>query len=83
MKKQLLRIILLQLHAADSVPMPEDALIVGAQLNARPLQPTKSDVEVALRELEGAMLINGVTDELLNVRSWTLTERGVHRARQF
>ena len=82
MKNQLLRILLLQLHAADGVPMPESSLVAGAQLNARPCQPTVSDVTEALRLLEGLMLINGVTD-VIDGRSWTITEKGLHRARQY
>lgn len=80
MKQQLKRSLLVVLAACDGLPMPEDAMISAVMLNARPDMPTKADVVDALRAVESDGYVCGLTDDLTG-RSWSLTEKGKHRAR--
>jgi hypothetical protein len=61
--------------------MPEDSLISAVQILCRPQRPTRSDIETALRALEAEKFITGVSDNIIGT-SWTLTPKGVHKARQ-
>jgi hypothetical protein len=81
MKSWLKRSLLAVLQAADAVPMPEGALIEAVRIHARPRQPTDSDVLAALQELETAHYVAGATDDIEG-RTWTLTVKGIHKARQ-
>jgi len=74
--------VLLALNAADGVPFPASALAQAVKQLARPAQPTSADVADALRACEEEGYICGVTDTLTNEVTWTLTEKGVHKARQ-
>ncbi|MEI8289815.1 MAG: hypothetical protein WCH99_10105 [Verrucomicrobiota bacterium] len=74
--------VLLALNAADGVPFPASALAQAVKQLARPGQPTSADVADALRACEEDGYISGVTDPLTNEVTWTLTEKGVHKARQ-
>jgi len=80
--KNLKQNILKTLEACDGLPMPEVSLISGVQILARPCQPTQSDVQAAMRALESEQFIAGVSDSIIGT-SWTLTPKGVHKARQF
>jgi hypothetical protein len=82
MKSRLKRGLLRALQACDGVPMPESALVSAARILARPAQPTEADVIEALREVEAGGYAAGLTDDLTQERSWTLTARGAHKARQ-
>ncbi len=82
MKPKIIRAALRYLLSCDGQPMEEDPLIEAIQIACRPERPTDADVRVHLATLEELHLISGVTDELIKVRSWTLTEKGVHKARQ-
>jgi len=82
MRAQIKNALLLCLQAADGEPMPEVALIAAAQIKCRPARPTISDVEVALQELEAEKFAAAVTDDFSKERSWTLTTKGTHKARQ-
>jgi len=74
--------VVLVLHAWDGMPMPEEALVSAVQAHARPQAPTESDVLEALRDCEAAGLVTGVTDDFSGERSWSLTTKGEHQARQ-
>lgn len=76
-----MRILLLALNATDGLPMPESALVSAVQVGARPDEPTWSDVKEAIRDAEAEQWICGVDDRLTG-RTWTLTEKGTHRARK-
>ena len=78
MRERLKRIILLALQACSGMPMPEAALLSAAQNRER---ATDADVSEALKDVEAAGYVQGSTDDLTG-RSWTLTEKGVHKARQ-
>ena len=81
MKNHLKRFILLALNACDGLPMPEPALVSAVQLLARPGLPTASDVRDALKAVEAEGYVNGASDDL-NETTWTLTNKGIHKARQ-
>jgi DNA-binding PadR family transcriptional regulator len=78
----LARPILLALHACDGIPMPESALLGAVRNLSVPHRPTNSDIGAALRAVEELGYVKGVTDELDGARTWTLTEKGKHRARE-
>jgi hypothetical protein len=82
MKAKLLRAILISLLQCDGVPMPESALIAAAQILCRPVEPTDGDVRDQIKTLQGDGYIEGVTDELTQERTWSLTTKGTHKARQ-
>lgn len=67
--------------AAFSEPMPEDALVAAMQVNMRP-RPTISDCDAVIRWLEKLKFIQGVTDEMTQSATWSLLEKGKHKARE-
>jgi len=77
LKRHLLRALL----ACDGEPMPEEALCIAAQLLARPAEPTLGDLAAALKSLEADGYAEGVSDDITG-RTWTLTDKGTHKARQ-
>jgi hypothetical protein len=81
MKPKLIRLILLALNACDGLPMPEAALVSAVQIARRPVSPTAGDVLDALKDTEAEGYVSGLSDDVLG-RSWTLTEKGAHKARQ-
>lgn len=81
MRTKLKRAILICLLKCDGKPMPQDALIGAVQIHVRPDEATVSDVEDALKEVEGSKYAAGVGDDLIGV-TWTLTATGTHKARQ-
>jgi len=82
MKAKIKRSILAVLHACDGMPMPETALLAAVQLHVQPEQPTDSDIADALKDIEEQRCAAAVTDELMGERTWTLTPKGTHKARQ-
>jgi hypothetical protein len=48
----------------------------------QPEQPTDSDIADALKDIEEQRCAAAVTDELMGERTWTLTPKGTHKARQ-
>ena len=60
--------------------MPEGALISAVQALARPGQPTRADVVDALSAVEAEGYAQGAADDLSET-TWTLTTKGVHKAR--
>ncbi len=82
MKAKIKRSILAVLNACDGVPMPERALLAAVQLYLQPERPSDNDVEDALRDIEHQRYAGAVTDELTGERTWTLTAKGTHKARE-
>ena len=80
-RRQLERMVILAVHACDGLPMPEGALVRAVQIGSRPAEPTEGDVTEALKDVEAEGWVAGLTDSLSG-RSWTLTEKGQHKARQ-
>ena len=81
MKNHLKKFILLSLQACDGLPMPESALIGAVQNLARPGQPTVADVREALKAVESDGYASGASDDMTET-TWTLTTKGIHKARQ-
>jgi hypothetical protein len=80
MRQHLKKFILLALNQCDGTPMPDAALINAVKLMARPALPTSGDVQDAINSAEADGYVSGVSDDLTG-RSWTLTTKGVHKAR--
>ena len=80
MKNHLKKFILLALNACDGLPMPQNALVSAVQGLARPGLPTKADVEDALKTVEADGYANGASDDI-GETTWTLTTKGIHKAR--
>jgi DNA-binding MarR family transcriptional regulator len=75
------RFVLRALARMNGIPMP-DAQLLAAINGAMAPRPLLSDVNEAKRELEEAGFIQGRADDLDGtVVTWTLTERGEHKAR--
>lgn len=81
MRPQLKRGCLLILNAYAGTPMPELALLSAMRSHARQLDPTEADCREALRDCEAEGYAQGHTDDFDGSRSWTLTEKGIHKAR--
>jgi hypothetical protein len=63
------------------IPWHQEALAEAARSALAP-QPLLSDLRQACRELEAGGFIQGLRDELDGSVSWTLTEKGRHKALQ-
>jgi hypothetical protein len=81
MRATLKRGCLLILQAYDGLPMPEAALLSAMATHARPAEPSEADCKEALRDCESEGFAQGHLDTFDNSRSWTLTEKGIHKAR--
>ena len=77
-RDQIRKAVLLALRSADGVAMPHTAL-VGSCLTLWP-KPTIGEVNVAIKELETELLIDGANT--FNGLSWVLTVNGIHQAQQ-
>lgn len=75
------RFLLRALGRANGLPWP-DALLDDAASHGVMPRPLQSDINQAKRELETAGYISGARDELDGLLTWTLTEKGRHKARQ-
>jgi len=82
MRAKLKRGVLLVLQAWDGLPMVEASLLQAVRLHARPAEPTDGDLVEALKDCEAEGYVQGATDAFTQERSWTLTEKGIHKARQ-
>lgn len=80
MKNHLKKFILLALQACDGLPMPQTALVSAVQGLARPGVPTQADVCEALKSVEADGYCSGAADDMTET-TWTLTTKGVHKAR--
>lgn len=75
------RFVLRALLRLDGLPWP-DALLDDAVRHAVMPRPLQSDINQAKRELDNAGYIQGNRDDLDDSITWTLTEKGRHKARQ-
>ena len=69
------------LSAADGVPLSDEQVNSTLQLLIAP-KPTLADISAAKRDLEGDDYIAGTRDGVFKQISWTLTEKGKHKASQ-
>ena len=75
------RFLLRALGRANGMPWPDALLDEAARQGIMP-RPLQSDINQAKRELESAGYIQGARDELDDLLTWTLTDKGRHKARQ-
>jgi hypothetical protein len=75
------RFLLRALGRASGMPWPDALLDEAARQGIMP-RPLQSDINQAKRELESAGYIQGTRDELDDLLTWTLTDKGQHKARQ-
>jgi DNA-binding MarR family transcriptional regulator len=75
------RFLMRALWRLNGLPWP-DALMNEAARQALVPRPLQSDINQAKRELEAAGFIQGNRDELDELVTWTLTDKGRHKARQ-
>ena len=75
------RFVLRALWRLNGLPWP-DALMDEAVRLAQVPRPLQSDINQAKRELERAGFIQGRRDELDDLLTWTLTEKGRHKAKE-
>jgi len=81
LKQKLQRDLLLALLQCDGTPMPENSLLEAAMIMRRVDKPTLGDAQDALKDIEAEGYATGLS-EPLQERSWTLTTKGTHKARQ-
>ena len=75
------RFVLRALFRLQAVPWPDELLEDAARQGIVP-RPLQSDINQAKRELENAGYIQGSRDELDDLLTWTLTDKGRHKAKQ-
>jgi hypothetical protein len=75
------RFVLRALLRLEGLPWP-DPLLNEAALQALRPRPLQSDINQAKRELERAGFIQGARDELDDTITWTLTDKGRHKAKE-
>jgi hypothetical protein len=75
------RFLMRALWRLNGLPWP-DALMDEAARQAVVPRPLQSDINQAKRELEAAGFIHGNRDELDELVTWTLTDKGRHKAKQ-
>ena len=75
------RFLLRALYRLNGLPWP-DALLDEAARQAAWPRPLQSDIHQAKRELESAGYIQASRDDLDDSLTWTLTDKGRHKAKQ-
>jgi hypothetical protein len=75
------RFVLRALFRLNGVPWPDPLLDEAARQGLLP-RPLQSDLNQAKRDLERAGYIQGSRDDLDDLLTWTLTEKGRHKAQQ-
>ena len=75
------RFVLRALFRLDGVPWPDPLLDDAVRQGLLP-RPLQSDISQAKRELERAGYLQGHRDDLDDLLTWTLTEKGRHKAKQ-
>jgi DNA-binding MarR family transcriptional regulator len=75
------RFLLRAIGRANGMPWPDALLNEAARQGIMP-RPLQSDINQAKRELESAGYIQGARDELDDLLTWTLTDKGRHKAKQ-
>ena len=75
------RLLLRALGRLNGLPWPDALMDETARQGILP-RPLQSDINQAKRELEGAGYIQGTRDDLDDMLTWTLTDKGRHKAHQ-
>ena len=75
------RFLLRAMNRLNGLPWPEPLLDEAARRSTMP-RPLQSDINEARRELERGGYIQGSCDELDGFVTWTLTEKGRHKAKE-
>jgi hypothetical protein len=75
------RFLLRALVRLNGLPCPDAVLDETVRHGVVP-RPLQSDVNQAKRELEATGYLQGCRDEMDDSLSWSLTEKGRHKARQ-
>jgi hypothetical protein len=75
------RFVLRALFRLNGVPWPDPLLDEAARQGLLP-RPLQSDLNQAKRDLERAGYIQGSRDDLDDLLTWTLTEKGRHKGQQ-
>ena len=75
------RFLLRALFRLKDIPWPDPLLDDAMRQGILP-RPLQSDINQAKRELETAGYIQGNRDELDDLLTWTLTDKGRHKAKQ-
>ena len=75
------RFLMRALWRLNGLPWP-DALMDETARQALVPRPLQSDINQAKRELEAAGFIQGNRDDLDELVTWTLTDKGRHKAKQ-
>ncbi len=78
---QLKRFLLRALLRLNGLPWP-DALLDEAARQALVPRPLQSDINQAKRDLEAAGYTQGCRDDLDGLLTWTLTDKGRHKAKE-
>jgi DNA-binding MarR family transcriptional regulator len=75
------RFVLRALLRLNGIPWPDALLDEAARHRVMP-RPLQSDVSQAKREMERDGFIQGNRDDLDGMITWTLTDKGCHKARE-
>lgn len=75
------RFVLQAMLRLNRIPWPDPLLDEAARHGVIP-RPLQSDINQAMRELETDGYIQGNRDDLDGLLTWTLTDKGIHKARQ-
>ena len=75
------RFVLRALVRLDGIPWPDELLDDATRQGVLP-RPLQSDINQAKRELERAGYLQGNRDDLDGSITWTLTDKGWHKAKQ-
>jgi hypothetical protein len=75
------RFLLRALFRLNNLPWPDALLDEAARQGVMP-RPLQSDIHQAKRELENAGYIQGSRDDLDQLLTWTLTDKGRHKAKE-
>jgi hypothetical protein len=75
------RFLLRALFRLNGVPWPDPLLDEAVRRGLLPI-PLQSDINQAKRELEASGYLQGTRDDLDDLVTWTLTDKGRHKAKQ-
>lgn len=75
------RFVLRAMLRLNGIPWPDTLLDAAARQGLRP-RPLQSDLSQAKRELERTGYIQATRDELDDTITWTLTDKGRHKAKE-
>jgi hypothetical protein len=75
------RFVLRGLLRLRGIPWPDELLDEAVRQGIVP-RPLQSDINQAKRELDRDGFMEGARDELDGLVTWSLTEKGLHKARQ-